>query len=171
MERTGRREVAISRERPPPSEGRVIGMGQAGAGRASVNRCRSMAEPRASRARAVGRGMECRSAGMTDMGGHMRTQACAATDPAAGNTRAAHMHGAAAHAHTAAAKMNAATPATEVSTATATTEVTAAPTAAAEMSTTTPAAAAASRISNSRQTKRKAYCGRTCHNFPHDMTS
>jgi hypothetical protein len=69
--------------------------------------------------------------------------------------------------------MNAATPATEVSTATATTEVTAAPTAAAEMSTTTPApaAAAASRISNSRQTKRKAYCGRTCHNFPHDMTS
>jgi hypothetical protein len=80
------------------------------------------------------------------------------------------MHGAAPHAHTTAAatEMSAATSTTEMSTATSTTEVTAAPTAA-EMSTTAPAAA--SGISNSCQTKRKAYCGRTCRNFPHDTTS
>ena len=100
----------------------------------------------------------------------MRTQARAAADPAAGNMRTAHMNGPAAHAHgAAAAKMNAATPATEVSTATSTTEVTTA----AEMSAPAPAAktAAASRVSNSRQTKGKAYCGRACCDFPHDTTS
>jgi hypothetical protein len=83
------------------------------------------------------------------------------------------MNAAAAHAHgAAAAKMSAATPATEVSTATSTTEVTTAATAA-EMSAPAPAtkAAAASRVSNSRQTKGKAYCGRACCDFPHDKTS
>jgi hypothetical protein len=99
----------------------------------------------------------------------MRAQARAAADPAAGNMRTAHMNGAAAHTHSAAAtKMSAATPATEVSTATSTTEVTTAATAAAaEMS----APAPASRVSNSRQTKGKAYCGRACCDFPHDTTS
>ena len=91
---------------------------------------------------------------------------------------AAHPHSAAATAHThaaAAAKMSAATPATEVSTATSATEVTAAATAAAKMSTTAPATAApetaASGVSNSRQTKGKAYCGRACRDFPHGMPS
>jgi hypothetical protein len=117
----------------------------------------------------MGRGMECRSAGMADMGGHMRAQARAAADPAAGNMRTAHMNGPAAHVHgAAAAKMNAATPATEVSTATSTTEVTTAATAA-EMS--APAPAATSCVSRSRQTKGKAYCGRACCDFPHDTTS
>ena len=73
--------------------------------------------------------------GMTGMGGQIRIQVRiqvrAATDPAAVNMRAAHMHGAAAHAHTATAhthataaatKMNAATPATEASTTTSTTQ-------------------------------------------------
>jgi hypothetical protein len=32
-------------------------------------------------------------------------------------------------------------------------------------------ATAAPGISNSRQTKGKAYCGRACCDFPHDMTS
>jgi hypothetical protein len=86
------------------------------------------------------------------------------------HSAAAHTHAAAAHTHAAAAaKMSAATPATEVSTATSTTEVTAASTAAAEMPTT--ASASASGISNSRQTKGKAYCGRACCDFPHDTTS
>jgi hypothetical protein len=89
--------------------------------------------------------------------------------------RTAHAHSAAATAHThgaAAAEMNATATATatEVSSATSTTEVTAASTAAAEMSPTSPTAAA-SGISNSRQTKRKAYCGRACCDFPHDTTS
>jgi len=174
MERTGRREVAISRERPPPSESRVIGTGQARAGRASMNGCRTMAEPGTSRARAVGRGMECRSAGM---GSHMRTQACAATDPPAGHPRAAHMHGTAAHAHSAAANVNAA--ATEVrataakmsSAATPTAEV-ATPATATDMATAaTTTETAASRVSRRRHKKGKAYCGRARRDFPHGMTS
>ncbi|MGA8497642.1 MAG: hypothetical protein WB764_19300 [Xanthobacteraceae bacterium] len=109
---------------------------------------------------------------MTDMGGQIRIQVRiqvrATADPAAVNMRAAHTHGApTAHTHAAAT-------ATEVSTAASTTEVTAAATATAEMSTTTAAApetAAASGISNGRQTKGKAYCGRACCDFPHDTTS
>jgi len=86
---------------------------------------------------------------------------------------ATHTHSAAATAHThgaAAAKMSSAATATKVSTATAATEVTAASTAA-DMSAPTPETAAASGVSNSRQTKRKAYCGCACCDFPHDTTS
>jgi hypothetical protein len=88
------------------------------------------------------------------------------------------MNGAAAHTHsaaatevraTAAAKMSSAATTTEVTTATPTAEATA-PAAAATMATTA-ATAATSRVSNSRQTKGKAYCGRACCDFPHDTTS
>ena len=99
-----------------------------------------------------------------------------------GEMRATHTHrataemgSAATHTHCAAtaAKMGAAAPTAEVSATTATAEVTAA-TAAADMATASAAAAetaAASGISNRRQTKGKAYCGRACCDFPHDLTS
>jgi hypothetical protein len=113
------------------------------------------------------------------MRGHMRIQARAATDPAAINMRAAHMHRAAAHTHSAAAtevraaaKMSsAATATTEVSTATPTAEVTAATATATAADMAATAATAASRVSRSRQTKGKAYCGRACRDFPHGMPS
>src|SRR5580693_6827859 len=99
----------------------------------------------------VDRGLECRSARMTDMRGRRtRTQAPGA-DPAAvkmwrrvgGEMGATHAHGAtaemrsaAAHVHAAAAKMGATAATTEVSATTAT------------------AAETASRVSSSRQAKR-----------------
>jgi hypothetical protein len=87
---------------------------------------------------------------------------------------AAEMGSAATHTHGTAANMNSASTPTEVGTATATTEVTAAAAATtADMSTTAPTreTAAASRVSNSRQAKGKAYCGRARCDFPHDTTS
>jgi hypothetical protein len=89
-----------------------------------------------------------------------------------GEMRAAHTHrataemdGAATHTHTAAAAAEmGATATAEVSATAAATKVTA-PTAAAAETT------AASGISDSRQTKGKAYCGRACCYFPHDTTS
>src|SRR5580693_5830968 len=82
-----------------------------------------------------------------------------------GEMSATHTHGAAAKVSStsAAAEMSATTAATaEVSTTAAATDVTTA-TAAAE--------AAASGVSVRRQTQGKAYCGRACRDFPHDMTS
>jgi hypothetical protein len=90
-----------------------------------------------------------------------------------GKMRAAHTHGAATHmdAATTATEMHGAAATAEVSAAATAAEVTAA-TSAANMST---AAAttktAASGVSSCRQTKGKAYCGRACRDFPHDMTS
>jgi hypothetical protein len=109
-----------------------------------------MTEPRASSAIAVGRGVECRSAGMANMRSEVRT---ATTDPAAGEMRCRMSR-----------KMSAAT--AEARTPAATTKM--GTTAATAMSAT---ATAAPGISNSRQTKGKAYCGRACCDFPHDMTS
>ena len=142
----------------------------------------------------MGRGVECRSAGMANMRREVRT---ATTDPAAGDMRcpmSRKMSAAAAEARTAATHMNAATAkmgsttattkmdaaaATTTTkmgatpTATAATEMsaTAAATATAMSDTTAAAATTASGISNSRQTKGKAYCGRACCDFPHNMTS
>jgi hypothetical protein len=117
-----------------------------------------MTEPRASSAIAVGRGVECRSAGMANMRSEVRT---ATTDPAAGEMRcrmSRKMSAATAEARTAAATTKMGTTAATAMSATAT----------AAMSAT---ATAAPGISNSRQTKGKAYCGRACCDFPHDMTS
>jgi hypothetical protein len=153
-----------------------------------------MTEPRASSAIAVGRGVECRSAGIATMRSEVPT---ATTDPAAGDMRCSmsrKMSAAAAEARTAAAHMNAA--ATKMGAAAATTtkmgataatanEMSATAATANEMSATTATATAtatatmsdtaatatAPGISNSRQTKGKAYCGRACCDFPHDMTS
>jgi hypothetical protein len=175
MEGASARELPVRGKRCPAGE--RVGVSQVRSGQARASCCRicNVIEPMG--ALAMDRGLECRSAGMTDMGGQIRiqvrSQVRTATDPAAGNTRAAHMDGAAAHAHRAAAEMSAATPATEVSTAAAATEVTTAA-AAAKMSTATAAAAetaASSGVSNSRQTKGNAYCGRACCDFPHDTTS
>jgi hypothetical protein len=140
----------------------------------------------------MNRGLECRSARMTDMRGRHPRIEVPGVDPAAvkmrrrvgGETGATHTHGAtaemgsaAAHTHGAtanvdatAAKMSSAAATAEVSaTAAATPEVSAATASAAKMSTTTaPATTAASRVSSSRQTKGKAYCGRARRNFPHD---
>jgi hypothetical protein len=137
---------------------------------------------------AVDRGLECRSARMTDMRGRHPRIEVPGVDPAAvkmwrrvgGETGATHTHGAtaemgsaAAHTHGAtanvdatAAKMSSAAATAEVSaTAAATPEVSAATASAAKMSTAT---ATTSRVSSSRQTKGKAYCGRARRNFPHD---
>jgi hypothetical protein len=117
-----------------------------------------MTEPRASSAIAVGRGVECRSAGMANMRSEVRT---ATTDPAAGEMRcrmSRKMSAATAEARTPAATTKMGTTAATAMSATAT----------AAMSAT---ATAAPGISNSRQTKGKAYCGRACCYFPHDMTS
>jgi hypothetical protein len=117
-----------------------------------------MTEPRASSAIAVGRGVECRSAGMANMRSEVRT---ATTDPAAGEMRcrmSRKMSAATAEARTPAATTKMGTTAATAMSATAT----------AAMSAT---ATAAPGISNSRQTKGKAYCGRACCDFPHDMTS
>src|SRR4029077_19292846 len=129
---------------------------------------------------AVDRGMECRSARMTDLRGRMRIEAPGA-EPAAGHMRrtvthrasAAHVYGT--HVRGAAAHMHSATT-PEVGTAAATAEVSATATAAAEMCPPTAAAAAAAetgvrRFSRGRQTKGKGYCGRARREFPHDMTS
>jgi hypothetical protein len=126
-----------------------------------------MTEPRASSAIAVGRGVECRSAGMANMRSEVRT---ATTDPAAGEMRcrmSRKMSAATAEARTPAAttKMGTTAATTKMGT-TAATAMSA--TATAAMSAT---ATAAPGISNSRQTKGKAYCGRACCDFPHDMTS
>jgi hypothetical protein len=108
---------------------------------------------------AVDRGLECRSARMTDMRGRRTRTETPGVDPAAakmwrrvgGEMGATHAHGAtaemrsaAAHVHAAAAKMGATAATTEVSAATA----------AANMSATTAAAETASRVSSSRQAKR-----------------
>jgi hypothetical protein len=117
----------------------------------------------------------------------MRTQAPGVDppgiDPAAvkmrrrvgGDMPATHTHGATAemgtaatHMHGAAAKMSAATATAEVRAAAATAEVST--TAATTDVTTATAAAAASGVSIRRQTQGKAYCGRACRDFPHDMT-
>jgi len=136
-----------------------------------------MTEPRASSAIAVGRGVECRSAGMANMRSEVRT---ATTDPAAGDMRCRmgrKMSAAAAEARTAATHMNAAAATKMGAAATAKMGATAATATATEMSATATAtmsgtaAAATSGVSNSRQTKGKAYCGRACCDFPHDMTS
>jgi hypothetical protein len=135
------------------------------------------------RALPVDRGLECRSARMTNMRGRRTRTQAPGIDPSAAKMwsrvgsemPAAHTHSAAATAHThgaTAAKMSSATtPATEV-TATATTKVTAASTAA-DMSATapTPETAAASRVSGSCQAKGQPYCGRARRDFPHGMTS
>jgi hypothetical protein len=125
-----------------------------------------MTEPRASSAIAVGRGVECRSAGMANMRSEVRT---ATTDPAAGEMRcrmSRKMSAATAEARTPAATTKMGTTAATAMSATATAAMSA--TATAAMSAT---ATAAPGISNSRQTKGKAYCGRACCDFPHDMTS
>jgi hypothetical protein len=95
---------------------------------------------------------------MASMRSEVRT---ATTDPAAGEMRCRMSR-----------KMSAAT--AETRTAAATTKM--GTTAATAMSATTATAmsataTAAPGISNSRQTKGKAYCGRACCDFPHDMTS
>jgi hypothetical protein len=85
---------------------------------------------------------------------------------------AAHTHGATAEVGTAATHTHGASATPEVSATTATTEVsTTTAAAAAKMSTTAATATDASRVSNGRQTKGKAYCGRACCDFPHDTTS
>jgi hypothetical protein len=88
---------------------------------------------------------------------------------------ATHTHGATAemgtaatHTHGAAAKVSSATATAEVRAATATAEVS---TTAATTDVTTATATAASGVSIRRQTQGKAYCGRACRDFPHDMTS
>ena len=75
---------------------------------------------------------------------------------------ATHMHGAAAKVSSATAEMGATAATAEVSAAAATTDVTTA---------TAAAKAAASGVSVRRQTQGKAYCGRACRDFPHDLTS
>ena len=139
---------------------------------------------------AMDRGLECRSARVTDMRGRRTRTDAPGVDPAGvnmrrrvgGETGATHTHGATAemgsaatHTHGATTKMGApataevsATTAAEVSTTAATPEVSAATASAANMTTTT---AAASCVSSRRQTQGKAYCGRACRDFPHDMTS
>jgi hypothetical protein len=89
---------------------------------------------------------------------------------------ATHTHGATAemgtaatHTHGAAAKVSSATPTAEVRATAATAEVST--TAAASANVTTATAAAASGVNVRRQTQGKAYCGRACRDFPHDMTS
>jgi hypothetical protein len=180
-------------------------MGEMRSGQARANGCRvadviertmierAMIEP-AMGALAVDRGMECRSARVTDLRGRMRIEA-PGVEPAAGQmrrtvshrTRAAHVNGAhvrgAAHTDTAAAEVcgaaakvhpAAATP--EMGTAAATAEVSATATAPAEMCTPTATPAPAQtagvrRFGRGRQTKGKGYCGRARRDFPHDMTS
>jgi hypothetical protein len=96
---------------------------------------------------------------MASMRSEVRT---ATTDPAAGEMRcrmSRKMSAATAETRTAAAT-------TKMGTTAATTKM--GTTAATAMSAT---ATAAPGISNSRQTKGKAYCGRACCDFPHDMTS
>jgi hypothetical protein len=139
------------------------------------------------RALPVDRGLECRSARMTDMRGRRARTQTPGIDPAAAkmwsrvgsempathtHSPATEMSSATTHSHGAAAKMSSAPTATEVSTATATTEVAAASTAA-DMSATapTPETAATSRVSNSRQAKGQPYCGRARRDFPHGTTS
>jgi hypothetical protein len=95
--------------------------------------------------------------------------------------RAAHTHrataemgSAATHTHsaaTAAAKMSAAATAEVSAATTAEVSATAAATAADMATASTAETTAASGISNSRQTKGKAYCGRACCDFPHDTAS
>jgi hypothetical protein len=135
------------------------------------------------RALPVDRGLECRSARMTDMRGRRTRTQAPGIDPAAAKMWSrvgsemptAHMHRAAATAHThsaAAAKMSA-TATTKVSTPAApTTKVTATTTA--NMATTAPTPAtetAASRVSGSCQAKGQPYCGRARRDFPHGTTS
>jgi hypothetical protein len=104
---------------------------------------------------------------MASMRSEVRT---ATTDPAAGEMRcrmSRKMSAATAETRTAAAT-------TKMGTTAATTKM--GTTAATAMSATTATAmsataTAAPGISNSRQTKGKAYCGRACCDFPHDMTS
>jgi hypothetical protein len=134
---------------------------------------------------------------MTDMRGRRtRTEAPgvdpAGVDPASvkmrrrvgGEMPATHTHRAAAemgraatHTHcaaTSAAKMSAAAPTAEVRTTTPAAEVSAAAPAAPTTDVTTATAAAAktaSRVSIRCQTQGKAYCGRACCDFPHDVTS
>jgi hypothetical protein len=97
-----------------------------------------------------------------------------------GEMPATHTHGATAemgtaatHTHGAAAKVSSATATAEVSaTAAATAEMSTTAATSADVTTATAAAkAAASGVSVRRQTQGKAYCGRACRDFPHDMTS
>jgi hypothetical protein len=163
MEGAGARELPVSGKRSAAGKRRV-GVSQVHSGEAGATSRRVSNVIECVRALAVDRGLECRSARMTDVRGRRtRTQAPgvdpAAVDPAAakmwrrvgGEMGATHAHGAtaemrsaAAHVHAAAAKMGATAATTEVSAATA----------AANMSATTAAAETASRVSSSRQAKR-----------------
>jgi hypothetical protein len=81
------------------------------------------------------------------------------------------MGAAATHTHGAAAKVSSTSAAAEMSATTAATAEVSTTATATDVTTATAAEAAASGVSVRRQTQGKAYCGRACRDFPHDMTS